>query len=152
MNKYQQALDLSLEHKRIMDFHLEKFPKAQEALYNDKDFKEYVSNVDSYCEKYKDYPGQFLQELVNKTKTPTLEEVIKDWEKLGYRWIVPSKYSHMILLVDYDEEEKWILTIRINTQTKKIWKDWGDGSLESFTFEEHQLLTKTVKAVGVEDE
>jgi hypothetical protein len=85
-------------------------------------------------------------------KTPTLEEVKQEWEELEYKWLVPNKYPHMILLVNYDEEEKWVLTIRINTQAKKFWKDWGDASLEPFTFQEHQLLNKTFKALGWFDE
>ena len=94
-----------------------------------------------------------LQELVDKTKTPTLEEVKKEWEELGYEWRTPIDYPHMIYLVDNDDDElKWVLSIKINTQSKKYWKIWGDEVFASFTFEEHNLLTKTFRALGWFDE
>lgn len=85
-------------------------------------------------------------------QNPTEEEVKKEWEELGYEWRIPKEYPHMIWLVNDDEAEKWVLTIKINTQSKKFWKKWGDLCIEPFTFEEHQLLTKTFKALGWYDE
>lgn len=93
-----------------------------------------------------------LQELVDKEKPYTLEEVKKEWEELGYEWRIQKEYPHMIWLVNDDEEEKWVLTIKINTQSKKFWKKWGDLSIEPFTLQEHQLLTKTFRALGWDKE
>lgn len=66
MNKYQEALDLKLEERYIIDLHLEKFPETQEALYKNEEFKKNIEKKERFCEKYKDYPSQFLQELVDK--------------------------------------------------------------------------------------
>ena len=90
-----------------------------------------------------------FEKLVDKA-TPTLEEVKKEWEALGYEWRTPKEYPHMINLVNDDDDLKWILTIKINTQSKKYWKRWGDGCFKAFTFQEHQLLTKTFRALGWE--
>ena len=54
----------------------------------------------------------------------------------------------MIWLVNNDDEPKWVLTIKINTQSKKYWKRWGDGDFEAFTLQEHQLLNKLFKIWG----
>lgn len=87
-----------------------------------------------------------------KDKTPTLEEVIKEWEELGYELKTKTEYPHMIYLVNDDDEIKWVLSININTETKKYWKHWGNMEFESFTFQEHNLLTKTFRALGWFDE
>ena len=125
--------------------------KYQEALNN------YSENVDyrDYSTKIVDIVNESydtLQELVDQTKTSTLEEVKKEWEELGYEWRIPKEYPHMIWLVDDEEEEKWVLRIKINTQSKKYLKLWGDGGFERFTFQEHNLLTRTFKALGWYDE
>ncbi len=96
-----------------------------------------------------------LNELVIqivKENQPILEEIKKEWEELGYEWRIPKEYPHMIWIVDDDEEEKWVLRIKINTQSKTYWKLWGDGSFDKFTLQEHQLLTKTFRALGWYDE
>lgn len=124
--------------------------KYQKALVDIRcDTHDFIDN--NYDEAFKMvYNKQFntLQELVNQTKQPTLEEVKKEWEELGYEWRILNDYPHMIHLVNDDDEPKWILVIKINTRSKKYWKRWGDLSVEPFTFEEHQLLTKTFRALG----
>lgn len=71
-----------------------------------------------------------------------LEEVIKEWEELGYEW---SEYSSVIHLC------REMLT---NTETIIIKKkDYSyykltDDSLHPIDLREHQLLTKTFKALG----
>lgn len=82
---------------------------------------------------------------------PTLEEVIKEWKELGYEQRTREGYPYMIyLVIDYGEPE-CTLSIKINTQTKNYWKVWGGClSVEPFTLEEHQLLTKTFRALGWE--
>ena len=95
-----------------------------------------------------DYAERLLLKLTEQYESPTLEEVIKEWEELGYEWRIPKEYPHMIWLVNDDEEERLVLRIKINTQSKSYWKLWGDGGFDKFTFQEHQLLTKTMKALG----
>lgn len=94
------------------------------------------------------YAERLLLELTEQYETPTLEQVKKEWEELGYEWRIPKEYPNMIWLVNDDEKEKWVLRIKINTQSKTYWKLWGDGCFDKFTFQEHQLLTKTMKALG----
>lgn len=77
-----------------------------------------------------------------------LEEVLKKFEDLGYEHRIPKEYPHMIYLISDDDEPRWVLTIKINTQSKIYWKCWGDLSCEKFTFQEHQLLTELFKALG----
>lgn len=83
-----------------------------------------------------------LEKLEQKEKTSTLEEVIKEWEALGYEW---SEYSSVIhlsheLLVG-DE------TIIINKEDYSYYRLVND-SLEPIDLREHLLLTKTFKALG----
>ena len=99
-----------------------------------------------------DYAERLLLELTEQYESPTLEEVKKEWEELGYEWRIPKEYPHMIWLVNDDEEERLVLRIKINTQSKTYWKLWGDGGFDKLTFQEHQLLTKTMKALGWFDE
>lgn len=82
----------------------------------------------------------------------SLEECIKEWKELGYEQRTREGYPYMIYLVIDGDEPEWILSIKINTQTKNYWKVWRDSSMEPFTFEEHQLLTKTFRALGWEIE
>ncbi len=77
-----------------------------------------------------------------------VEQVLKEFEELGYENKPNAKYPHMIYLVDEDDVPQMVLTIFINTQTKRYWKHYGDYSLGSFSFEEHKLLTKLFKALG----
>lgn len=84
-----------------------------------------------------------LEKLEQKEKTPTLEEVIKEWEKLGYEW---SEYSSVIhlsneLLVG-DET-----IIIINKEDYSYYRLVND-SLDPIDLREHLLLTKTFKALG----
>ena len=124
--------------------------KCQEAVKELKDFVHSELDGTRMLDRYLKHCDT-LQELVDQNKEYTLEECKKMWEDLGYEWRIPKKYPHMIWLVDDDEEEKWILTIKINTQSKKYWKIRGDSSFEAFTFEEHDLITKTIKALEKEE-
>ena len=78
----------------------------------------------------------------------TKEEVLKKFEELGYEYRIPKEYPHMIYLIEDDNEPRWVLTIMINTQSKKYWKHWGDLSCESITLQEHQLLHELFKCWG----
>lgn len=65
-NKYQEALELNFEETYIMDLHLEKYPEAQEALYENKEFKEYIDKTEEFSNKYNQATADALQELVDK--------------------------------------------------------------------------------------
>lgn len=79
-----------------------------------------------------------LQELVDKEKPFTLEEVKKEWEELGY--VCEEGASH--------------LTLRYKGSNNiiHIWEDHTYRVDDWLTFQEHQLLTKTFKALGWYDE
>lgn len=100
----------------------------------------------------KQFKDIFVTDTPIERYNPTLEEVKQEWEELGYEWRIPKEYPHMIYLVDDDDEPHWVLTIKINTQSKKYWKRWGNMDCGSFSFQEHQLLTKTFRALGWFDE
>ncbi len=83
-----------------------------------------------------------LQELVDKEKSPTIEEVKKEWEELGYEW----KETGKEILLDNNIEEK---VIRIYKSFKLYHvKALGENYFENASFALHQLLTKTFKALG----
>lgn len=70
-------------------------------------------------------------------KTPTEEEIKKEWEELGYK--VENNYRNMKIC--FDGEVAFILNTRV--------KDYSIY-LNSISFQEHQLLTKTFKMLGWE--
>ena len=79
-----------------------------------------------------------LQELIDQTKTPTLEEVKKEWEKLGYKW----------------KEEGREITLEHKERSREIYIDKIDKAYYSgyfLIFQELNLLTKTFKALGWEE-
>ena len=76
-----------------------------------------------------------LQELVDKEKSPTLEEVKKEWEELGYEF---ELYSNKIELINSRKNNEIIIWFNPN------YYDCGN----SISLKEHQLLTKTFKALG----
>ena len=84
-----------------------------------------------------------LQELVDKEKSPTIEEAKKEWEELGYEWIEDNYFICLKYSYKYAEDK-----IIIEKHTKKFWKEDGHFEMLAFNFVEHQLLTKTFKALG----
>ena len=93
--------------------------------------------VEGRCKHYRS-----LKELVDKEKSPTLEEVKKEWEECGYVW----KETGKEILLDNNIEEK---TIRIYKLFKLYHvKALGENYFENVSFALHQLLTKTFKALG----
>ena len=85
-----------------------------------------------------------LQKLVDQTKTPTEEEIIKEWEELGYEWWY-NKKENVIELNKYEKTNGMILLlgkIEIDLDDKEYWSDI------CFNMKEHQLLTKTFKYLG----
>lgn len=71
-----------------------------------------------------------------------IEEIIKEWEELGYEW---SEYSKTILL----RREMFITTetIIIGKEDFSYYK-LAYFNLDHIDLREHQLLTKTFKALG----
>ena len=68
---------------------------------------------------------------------PTLEEVKKEWEEKGYSWI---ETKDEILLISNKKQ------IFIDKRDKMY--SCSGWSTNFITFQEHQLLTKTFKALG----
>lgn len=94
-------------------------------------------------------------------KKPTLEEVKKEWEELGYVFsrTTNKEYGLDTILLEKEEiktiqgqSERNIIWIHIYVNSKQFVKsrmrESGDMGIKFFTFEEHQLLTKTFKALG----
>lgn len=75
------------------------------------------------------------------TKTPTEEEIKKEWEALGYKW---KKREHLILLYERKKDKM----ICINTMIYGYSCGNSDDISLILTFQEHQLLTKTFKLLG----
>ena len=100
--------------------------------------KECYTQLDEWKEKAKKY-----DEL---TKTPTLEEVKKEWQELGYEFITLKEEETLFYILNLEE----MSVIKIDCKNKKYIKVsciyYSDFIPTSF--EEHQLLTKTFKALG----
>lgn len=77
-----------------------------------------------------------LQELVDQTKTPTLEEVKKEWEERGF--IVNNNEFYIFL-----HHEQYGISLFINKKEKNYHIYYGYISLEL-----NELLTKTFRALG----
>lgn len=116
--------------------------KYQEALNNyseNVDYRDYsTKTVDIVNESY-----DTLQELVDKTKTPILEQVKIEWEKLGYVW---EKREHIIFL--YNKKNGKMISINTTICGYSAYN--FDCVSLIITFQEHQLITKTFKAKEIE--
>lgn len=120
--------------------------KYQEALDDIKcDSYNYIEN--NYEDGFKQcYKEQFdvLQELVDQTKTLTEEEIIKEWEALGYELIRHERRE----LIFKSKEDGTIFTMW-NFNDIRYSKHWRERPA-NITIQEHQLLTKTFKMLGWE--
>lgn len=121
---------------------MSKYEEYQEALNELKtvihDEFDGTKLLNSYLEKI-----ETLQELIDKEKVPTLEECIKEWEALG--WKVIENCSIRIKL------KSSLSTIQISKIKKVYRKVIGkeENNIGNFlTLQEHQLITKTMKALG----
>lgn len=88
----------------------------------------------------------------DQTKTLTLEEVIKEWEELGYKWkedeifitLIKQKYHKSIKihkkLKDYKCYDLFRTPTLLHTNNIALY----------IHFQEHLLLTKTFRALGWE--
>lgn len=93
--------------------------------------------VEGRCKHYRS-----LKELVDKEKSPTLEEVKKEWEKLGYELI---RHERNELIFNFKEDGTIFTMWNFNEMRySKYWR----GTPANITLQEHQLLTKTFKALG----
>ena len=128
MNKYQEALD-----------YVNKSVCTLLALRSIQD-EQVIKNL------------YILQELVDKEKSPTLEEVKKAWEELGYEWCASNNNKHIVLIKEiendmYDGDYNKIISINSIIKNYACYID-ESYSHDAITFEEYQLLTKTFKALG----
>lgn len=87
-----------------------------------------------------------FKELVDeKINNPSLEEIKKEWEELGYKWFENDYKIELITTVN-----DFVTNIYLDKVDKKYC--CFDGGTEegyvSITIQEHQLLTKTFKALG----
>lgn len=87
-----------------------------------------------------------LQELVDKEKSPTIEEVKKEWEELGYKLLYCKQDSTLIELLN--ENKMTIIIINNNEKSYIKLLAYDYSSYCPLNFQEHQLLTKTFKALG----
>lgn len=78
---------------------------------------------------------------IPQTKSPTLEEVKKEWEELGY-----DIYQERYFIAIKSKTKK--MEIIINSKNKYYFKRDDDNFWETITIQEHKLLTKTFKALG----
>lgn len=92
-NKYQEALDLTFEETYIIDLHLGKYPEAHEALYENKEFKEYINKTEEFSNKYNQATADALQELVDKEK-PMLVQTTRE---ITY---IPKSYGTRTLKIE----------------------------------------------------
>lgn len=105
---------------------------------------------------------QLLQELVmEKELKPKLEQVKKEWEELGYTWKKVGDYHDGTEYTKYIIEKKLTYSCRINLycqnktySTYRYFETTREGYPDykiyefDLTIEEHQLLNKTLKALG----
>jgi hypothetical protein len=107
----------------------------------------YQEALDSICNKcFGNEPKKILQELVNQTKTPTLEDVKKEWEELGYEL---NRHERRELIFKFKEDGTIFTMWNFNSiRYSKYWR----GKPANISLQEHQLLTKTFKALGWFDE
>ena len=93
-----------------------------------------------------DYAERLLLELIKQYESPTIEEVKKEWEKLGYKWF---ENNGIIVLKQQIQFTNKFVIITLNSDKKAYWKKVDDNfNFIPFMFQEHQLLTKTMKALG----
>lgn len=93
---------------------------------------------------------------MNKPKTIDiikLEEVKKEWEDAGYKWLEDEYKIELIFMFYTLDYAKNIYIDKINKNYCCFEEATGEG-YESITLKEHIRLTKTFKALGweIEDE
>lgn len=114
---------------------LNKYEQAYEQIKN---FIQDEDNAEVWTKSYLlslDEDLEVLRKLVIETTNPTLEEVKKEWEKLGYEW----------------EEDEFYITLKpLNSGCWLSIAKKRQNYLSSngcISFEIHDLITKTIKAL-----
>lgn len=140
---------------------MNKYQEYQEAFNNFKKLK-YIPNAVNLTMNLDLLQKDIVifQELVDKEKTYTKEEIKKEWEALGYKWdeklyadsIALSKRVEKTWLKNetYTETHFIIINIINKTYRAEIFR-WLGCEGKPLTFQEHNLLTKTFKMLGWED-
>lgn len=111
--------------------------------------KDEFNKIKNILEEYNVTP-EILREVLLKGQMarhiPTLEEVKKDWEELGYTYQSSFDNKKLITLIKMEE----ISMIKFDIKTKMFMKTDMITLQEAipFTFQEHNLLTKTFRALG----
>ena len=93
-----------------------------------------------------DYAERLLLELTEQYESPTFEEVKKEWEELGYKLLYRQQDSTLIEL--FNENKMTIIIINNNEKSYIKLLAYDYSSYCPLNFQEHQLLTKTFKALG----
>lgn len=97
------------------------------------------TNYGTHSEYYKT-----VKELVDQTKTPTLEEVKKEWEEKGwYEYYKGKNHIHFRYLNESGSYDEYIF------HPTKLYYVANDTKV---TYEMFQLISKTLKALEVEYE
>lgn len=92
-----------------------------------------------------DYAERLLLELTEKYESPTLEEVKKEWEKLGYEFSFKNE-NNLLDIVNLEE----LSVIKIDIKGRKYIKVncVNYSGFVPLTYKEHILLTKIFIALG----
>ena len=112
-------------------------------------FNDIQQNNDSRYNKvlaYKDLEivADFIIELQNKDKTPTEEEIIKEWEALGYEF---CRIGYEIHIKHIEKDKEFIIYLNI---MEYCCSEITSCEICFTTLKEHQLLTKTFKMLDWE--
>lgn len=86
-----------------------------------------------------------IKELVDQTKTPTLEEIKQEWEDLNCEWLETDK--HIFIHSKENSDGVIFPTIALLYKNSKTYT-----SQYHINIKIHKLLTKTIKMLGWFDE
>ena len=103
-----------------------------------------MGDKDLYNERHLEWI-KTLQELVDKEKSPTLEEVKQEWEALGYEW---DEYNNEIIICNYGSVEKELDEVEFNLYLSEKEIQMTIGSYASLSFKIYLLIHKTVHVLG----
>lgn len=92
-----------------------------------------------------EYAERLLLELTEQYESPTIEEVKKEWEKLGYEFSFKNE-NNLLDIVNLEE----LSVIKIDIKGRKYIKVncVNYSGFVPLTYEEHILLTKIFIALG----
>lgn len=120
-----------------------------------KDYKlayEYIYNLVNLDDESMKWPltidsMNIFKELVDeKLNKPTLEEIQQEWEALGY-FFTKTTDNQICLHTKYNGEN---IILELSNYTYVKYDNYAEPM--DITLQEHQLLTKTFKALGWFDE